>query len=218
MDRQQAARLNGAKSLGPITPEGKVASSRNALKHGILAKRLRISDEAHPDLEAIHAALVEAHGPISAAESHIAEEPAVCRFRLVLCYETKFELWNFTNQDGQALVPDSKIGSSAARIRTEMKDGIAELRLLQSTHSERKNEPERAVELEFAKRTHGEQLSFPARQEDESNLKNPEPAAELAQPVPPSGHESEKERTNLVPKSDTFASPPGTLLAPAEAP
>ncbi len=45
--RRAASRANGAKSKGPVTPEGKQRSSRNALKHGLLASALTMpGDEA----------------------------------------------------------------------------------------------------------------------------------------------------------------------------
>jgi hypothetical protein len=53
-DRQLAAnRANAQKSTGPRTPEGKSASSRNALKSGIYSKALLIPGEDPAEFEAL---------------------------------------------------------------------------------------------------------------------------------------------------------------------
>lgn len=45
--RAENARRNGAKSKGPVSPEGKTSSSRNALKHGQRANKLALFVPPH---------------------------------------------------------------------------------------------------------------------------------------------------------------------------
>ena len=52
-----ANRKNAEKSTGPTSEEGKAQSARNALKHGIFAKELFLSDEEKPEFEELNNAL-----------------------------------------------------------------------------------------------------------------------------------------------------------------
>lgn len=68
----EAARRNGARSRGPVTPEGKARASRNALKHGLAAARhLLLESEDHASYEQLLAHLVEELEPASALEAQL---------------------------------------------------------------------------------------------------------------------------------------------------
>src|SRR4051812_37666457 len=70
-DRQFAAnRVNALKSTGPRTPEGKAASSANALKSGIYAKDAVIPGEDPARLEALRDSLYRTHRPQHEDERH----------------------------------------------------------------------------------------------------------------------------------------------------
>jgi hypothetical protein len=78
----QAARANGARSRGPVTPKGKANSSQNATRHGLLAKTVVLSNE-NADLFAANVdELIERFNPADEIEMAAIEEMAAAHWRL----------------------------------------------------------------------------------------------------------------------------------------
>ncbi|MGH6915153.1 MAG: hypothetical protein ACREH3_15805, partial [Geminicoccales bacterium] len=81
--RAEASRINGAKSRGPKTPEGKARSSKNALKHGLRAERFTVvGDEDEDAYDAHEQALMEEVAPEGALQTLLAERIARAAWRL----------------------------------------------------------------------------------------------------------------------------------------
>jgi hypothetical protein len=74
----EAFRRNGARSRGPVTPEGKARSSRNALKHGLAAlHHLVVAGEDLAELEGLTARLIGELGADSELEARLVRRMAV---------------------------------------------------------------------------------------------------------------------------------------------
>ena len=81
--RQEASRLNGAKSRGPVTTEGKRKSSQNAATHGLFAiPKITLSNESQPEFEADVRELIEKYQPADCEERKAVAEYAISRWRL----------------------------------------------------------------------------------------------------------------------------------------
>src|SRR5436190_9378440 len=78
----ESARTNGAKSRGPVTPEGKERSAMNGLRHGFAASKIVLATEDRPQFDAMREAFIEKHHPTDDVESSLVDEMAVANWRL----------------------------------------------------------------------------------------------------------------------------------------
>jgi hypothetical protein len=79
--KSDAARENGKKSRGPVTPEGKKNSSRNALKHGMTADFV-VPGESEQDFTELRQAHLDTYQPANAVEMDLVQTMALARWRL----------------------------------------------------------------------------------------------------------------------------------------
>jgi hypothetical protein len=81
--KSETSRINGAKSHGPKTPEGKETSSRNSLKHGFTSRKTFIlQTESHDEYRAFLAEHLTIHQPATPPEKELVEQMAIARWRI----------------------------------------------------------------------------------------------------------------------------------------
>src|SRR5579863_2385025 len=81
--RIASSRANGALSYGPKTPEGKLRSARNSIRHGVLARTIVLQEESAASFNNLLAAFeqeLQPHGPV---ERSCVENMAVARWRML---------------------------------------------------------------------------------------------------------------------------------------
>jgi hypothetical protein len=77
----EASRINGSKSHGPTTPEGKLASSRNATRHGMLSGTIVLKCESTDRFLELVNTLLEEFQPQTPFEESLIENMAIARWR-----------------------------------------------------------------------------------------------------------------------------------------
>jgi hypothetical protein len=78
-----ANRQNSLHSTGPATVEGKAASSRNALRHGLTSRQIVLPGEDAAQYDELRQDLLAAYVPSNAAEALLVEELAAASWRLL---------------------------------------------------------------------------------------------------------------------------------------
>ena len=77
----QASRANGAKSKGPVTPQGKANSSRNNTRHGLLARGIVLESESEARFDEMLQRMIRDFQPQTDAEMTAVEAMASARWR-----------------------------------------------------------------------------------------------------------------------------------------
>src|SRR6202521_3109250 len=107
--RLLASRANGARSLGPETPEGKCRSSQNATRHGLLSDCVVLPCESREGFDGLLAQHIQRFGPLDGVEFGMVEEMAASYWRL----RRSWAIENSLLGDGLAAQP---AGDDVARI------------------------------------------------------------------------------------------------------
>ena len=74
--------MNGAKSHGPITPEGKARSSANSRRHGLAGAAILMDGESAEDFQLLRADFINQFHPQTAVEADLVDVMAIARWRL----------------------------------------------------------------------------------------------------------------------------------------
>ncbi len=105
-----ASRANGALSKGPVSIQGKLNSSRNSLRHGLLARTIVLEEESTDRFLELLRALIEEFHPASATQLMLVETMAVARWR-------QLRLWGLQKvaMDKEIALQDPAIGTPEVR-------------------------------------------------------------------------------------------------------
>ena len=90
LDKAESARINGAKSKGPITPEGKATCSLNALKYGFSAKTMILQNENPADFADLLESYILDLAPSDQPQRDLVADIVAARWRLR-------RMWNYEN-------------------------------------------------------------------------------------------------------------------------
>ena len=80
--RIAASRANGAKSHGPVTPEGRARSDMAAVTHGLTARRVLLDSESGDNLQALRDLYLAHFQPRNPFEADLVEQLVAARWRL----------------------------------------------------------------------------------------------------------------------------------------
>lgn len=94
----EANKLNGLKSTGPKTPEGKTIVSKNATTHGLRAQHTVIDCESQTEFDEFYNELILYLAPVGPMEQLLASRLITASWRLRRVAKIEVELFNYLQQ------------------------------------------------------------------------------------------------------------------------
>jgi hypothetical protein len=79
--QSETSRQNGAKSHGPVTPEGQAKSSQNALRHGLTAAVVVLHHENPEEFKKLLSSYIDDFRPANQSQQDLVETLAATRWR-----------------------------------------------------------------------------------------------------------------------------------------
>ena len=147
--RREAARRNGAKSRGPVTPEGKAISARNNTTHGLAVRSTVLPWESQAAAVALFATLSQQYKPATDAESDMVEMLAVHQWQQLRAFSIQQGLLKnaeckteeafrkeFTNADRDSRTAETfrHVATTGTPFRRAFSSKIKQLELLGLRH------------------------------------------------------------------------------------
>ena len=117
--QSSANRANAQHSTGPRTDAGKLASSRNSLRHGLCAKQIVLPGEDPAEYDALRQELHEDYAPVNTAEASIVDQIAQHTWRLQRVRRAETVIWGRLMHKGES-------DGAMARALTEDNEGRLE--------------------------------------------------------------------------------------------
>ncbi len=118
----QASRVNGARSQGPVTPDGKRRSALNAMTHGIFSRQVVLDCEDRYSYEQLAAGIFEHYRPVGGMELMLADRIAQEAWRLQRIARIEREIFDcrmvqlqrtWDQEDGLAKEDEQAVGLPA---------------------------------------------------------------------------------------------------------
>src|SRR4051795_11259400 len=155
MTKSEASRQNGARSQGPVTPEGKARSAQNATKHGLDSKVVVLANESRAEYHELLSDYLRFYAPTGPVELDLVHEIAANRWRMRRCLRLESAAFDGAFETGPETLLDQAFGQNGAirllnryegRLRRAYERATVELRRIQAERNAAAAEQETITE------------------------------------------------------------------------